>query len=505
MASIIPGRLAEYRKRLSDPGRRSTIPNAYLQRLDPSLYAKRQTNTANAKRTALNNERYDPLRQLSGSDIYSLAKNLSSLQYDPQITEATRQRDLAIANDNALLSRISGYNQMASSALATAHEQAQTGATQLAQQLAGTRSSTLGAVDQTITGAQQFAADDAELRGSQNTAGMGQRLTQDFLQQRAGIASNLAAQENAGNTQAQGFAGLLSMMQGAQAIQGQDNLARISIGNANREAGLSADITKLVGAKGSAQAEALTNLRSSEFEKAATVQGLNLKGAAQDLQAKKQAADQAYKQATFKANQSYRAATLELRKLVAQQAHGDRSAALRQRIREATARQKDAAGRLTLAQNREARLAEQAGKTAKSDTVNGIKLRTPLQQSDFSTKVQHVANGIVPALKSGKGIENPNYDPKKPKGAGNPQWLIPPRKGGYNRHQAADILKKQPNAPEELIITAALDAAYDHHLSPATVAALHNAGIAVKNLPYKTRSRRGAASYPVKGGRGAGA
>jgi hypothetical protein len=243
--TIIPGRLSEYRKRLSDPGRRSTIPNAYLQKLNPQLYAKRQANVADAKRTARNDVLYDPVRQLTGSQIYSLSKAQASSQYDPAINNAIQDRRLAIANDAALAERVAGYNQMASSALATAHEQAQSGASDLAAKLAGTNSSLMTQLGNDQGRDQQFAQDDAALRGAQNSPGMSERLAADFKQQRQGIAANAAAQETAGNVQAQGWAGLLGMMQGAQAMQGADNLTQIRNASAVREDKLGRDITGL--------------------------------------------------------------------------------------------------------------------------------------------------------------------------------------------------------------------------------------------------------------------
>lgn len=508
MTSLIPGRTAEYRKRLSDPNKRKTIPNDYLKALNPAMYATRQTNATNAKRTTQNNALYDPTRMLSGSEIYSLAKAQAGGAYDPLISDATTQRKLAIVNDAALAERTAGYNQMASSALAATHEAAQTGQQQLATQLAGTRTGTLGGMDQDQAKEQQASTADATLRGSDVNNGLSQRLASDFQQQRAGVAANLSAQENQGNTNASGWTSLIGMMQGAQTMRGADQASSIAVANTNREAGLQSDIDKLKTAKLTDPTNGLeanvNRLRQSEFEKGAAIQTLDLKGQAQQLDAQKAQADQAYKTATLKANNAYKSATIKLRELTLQQAHGDRSASLRERIREANANQRNAASRLTLAQNKEARLAEQQGKDAKTGTVNGVKLQTPLAQSKVATTISHAVNGILPSLKSGKGIENPNFDDSKDESSQNKKWLFAPKKGGYSRAEAANILSSDSNAPSPAAISAALDVAYLGYISPGTAAKLHREGIAVKNLPYRSRIANGASNYPTKGGSGAG-
>lgn len=465
MSPLIPGRLSEYRGRLSNPGRRSTIPNEYLKQLSPKLYQTRLTNRVNTQRTATNNKLYDPARLLSGSEIYSLAKAQASSAYDPAINSAITDRKTAIANDAVLAERIAGYNQMASSALATAHEQAQGGAKDLAEKLAVTRTGTLGAISQDQSNAQAFAASDAQLRGTDVTEGLSARLANDFQQQRAGIASNLVAQENAGNTSAQGWAGLIGMMQGAQQMQGVDTLAQTRNASAQREYSLAQGITDLQGKKGAAQTDQINALRQSEFEKGAAIQTLGIKQQGADTAAAKASFDAKYKAAKFKADQEYRSAEHDLHVLTQQQAHGDRTAGLNQRIKEARTRQREAARRLDIAQgnldNARQRTGIAAGKLPSAASTKGQWLPPVAQAhaiSDF-----HRLQGD-PALRK-------------------------MRKDGKSRQEAADAISSSDKwgKLDPALISAALDMAYVGHISPATAAKLHRAKVRVSGLGVPVR------------------
>lgn len=463
--SIIPGRLSEYRKRLSDPGRRSTIPNAYLQKLNPQLYAKRQANVADAKRTARNDVLYDPVRQLTGSQIYSLSKAQASSQYDPAINNAVADRKLAIANDAALAERVAGYNQMASSALATAHEQAQSGASDLASKLAGTTSSLISQLGNDQGKDQQFAQSDAELRGAGNSAGMSERLAADFAQQRQGIAANAAAQETAGNVQAQGWTGLLGMMQGAQAIQGADNLAQIGNASRVREDKLGRDITGLQGEKGAAIVENTNKLRSSEFDKAAAIQTLDIKGQTAATAASKAAFDVKFKTAKLKADQAYRQVEHDLHVLTQKQAHGDRSASLTQRIKEATARQTQAARRLDIAQgqldNARRKTGDAEAKLPTADEVKGQWL-PPVAQAHAISDFHRLQSD--PALRKMK-------------------------QDGKSRQEAGDAILTSDKwgKLDPSLISAALDMVYNGHISPGTAAKLHRSKVKVSGLGVPVR------------------
>lgn len=501
MAGLIPGRTAEYRKRLSDPNQRKTIPDAYLKALNPSLYGKRQQN----QRTALNNAQYDPTRLLSGSQIYSLAKQQASGAYDPLINDAVQQRKLAITNDAALAERVSGYNQMAAGALANAHEAAQTGAQQLAAQLAGTRTGTLGAIDKDQANSQQFASDDASLRGSDVTQGMSARLTQDFQQQRAGIAANLAAQENSGNVAGQGWAGLLGMMQGAQAMRGADTSAQIATGNATREAGLQQDINKLKTAKLTDPQTGLeaniNRLRQSEFEKTVTAKTLGIKQQQADTAASKPGPETTYDKETSKWAAKLGLTPNEFMKLgPTGRAAKINAYNLKQHPKKAGSTEKPytsgafaglypsdiAAMNMKQRQQKidQYNAVVHPGKTGnKSDpiVVGGVKQQTALEQSKASTTVQHTVKGVLPGIKSGQGIENPSYDKNK---SGSKQWIIPPKKGGYSRAEAAKLLQSDPNSPSPALISAALDMTYNipPHISAGTAAKLHAEGLSVAQL-----------------------
>lgn len=475
MTSIIPGRTAEYRKRLSNPGQRSTIPNEYLKILSPQLYAARQKNATDARRTATNDKLYDPTRALSGSEIYSLAKAQASSAYDPAIASATQDRKLAIVNDAALAERVAGYGAIQSKALADAHEAAQTGATQLAGQLAGTRTSTLGDLDTDQAKNQQFVKDEAQQRGGDVTAGMSSRLASDFAQQRQGVATQLAAQEDTGNQGAQGWAGLISMMQGAQGMRNVDNQAQIGNANAAREYSLGQGITDLVAKKGAAQTDNISTIRQSEFEKGAAIQTLGIKQQAANTSAQKAAFDAKFKVAKLKADQAYRQSEHDLHVLTQQQAHGDRSAGLKQRIREATTRNRENARRLDIAQGNLDNARERTGiaetQLATADTTKGQWLPPVAQAhaiSDF-----HRLQGD-PALKKLKS-------------------------DGKSRQEAADAISSSDKwgKLDPALISAALDIRYNGHISPTTAVKLHRAKIKVSGLGVPVRNPK-TISNPTK-------
>lgn len=463
--NLVPGRTSEYRKRLSNPGRRSTIPDEYLKLISPKQYQVRMTNKANTARTTKNNKLYDPARVLSGSEIYSLAKAQASSAYDPAIDAATANRDAAVRNDSALLSRVAGYNQMANSAVAAAQTSAQSGAATLATQLAATRSETLGAIGQDQVNSQALASGDAALRGSDVTQGLSQRLASDFQQQRAGIATNLAAQETAGNIGAQGWTGLIGMMAGAQAMRGADTMAQLSNAGANRQYSLTQGIADIQGKKGAAQTDQITQLRNSEFEKGAAIETLGLKQQQADTDAKKTAFDAKFKVAKFKADQEYRRAEHELKVLTQEQAHGDRSSTLNQRIKEARQRHREAARRLDIAQGNLDNARERTGiSREKLPTANETKSQwlPPVAQahaiSDF-----HRLQGD-PALRKMKA-------------------------DGKSRQEAADAIlgSDKWGKLDPALVTAALDMAYVGHLSPGTAAQLHRSKIKVSGLGVPVR------------------
>jgi hypothetical protein len=350
MSPLVPSQLAAYKGRLGNPGQRATIPDAYLQKLAPALYQRRLSNVQNKQRTTQENKAYDPMALLNGSQIAGLARLLSGGEFDPQITAAQDERKLTIANYAALGERLAGYHKMQAGALATAHEQAQTGADALATKLADTTKNTLGSLDAGAEKSQQFARDDAALRGGDVSGGMAERLTADFQKQRAGVASNLSAQEDAGNVAGQGWAGLVGMMQGAEAIRGEDAQSQVGIMGANATSKIDTTITGLRAQKGVQTVKNITDLRKSEFEKQVTAQTLTLKGQAADAAAKKTTWDQKYKDKVFDATQKYRQAAIDLRTLTQQQAHGDRTDALNQRIKDAQTKNDQAKQRLDIAQ-----------------------------------------------------------------------------------------------------------------------------------------------------------
>jgi len=273
--ALAPDRLAIYKGRLSNPGRRSTIPDPYLRALSPGLFAKRQQNR---KVTAANrNPAYNPTALLSGNALKNLIHTLAGLELNPQIAAGKQELGLAKANDQALLGRIGGYNQNLANTLAGVTSTARSGEAQLASELGANRQSTLGILQQNRTADQQLEGADTALRGAGLSGGMDQRLAGDYVRQQAGVATGLGAQTNQSLVQAGGWSGLATIMQGAAAMRGADVLSQAATGGANREAGISQKISGLQAQRGPLEAKYLQQTRQSEFEKAATAQTLGIK------------------------------------------------------------------------------------------------------------------------------------------------------------------------------------------------------------------------------------
>lgn len=458
--------ISSYRSRLTDPGKRSTIPDAYLKRLNPGLYQKRLTNR---RITQENATTYNPMAMLSGDSLRKTAALFASQQYDPQIQSAESDRKLAIKNDAVLAERIAGYYKDANSALATAHENAQGAQGKLAADLAASHSQLNQSMQTDQANAQKFAQDDQALRGTGMDAGLSQRLTADFQRQQQGVQANAQAQENAGNVAGAGWAGLASMMQGAGAIRGADAMSQVANMSANRETKLGQDVAALKGEKGAAQVKFTQDLRGSEFEKSVTASTLDIKQQTADTAAAKASFDAKYKTNKLKADQRYRADELALRRLTQQQAHGDRSAALNARIRDARARLKISAGNLDVAQKR-LDLARQ--KQAGTDTAGN-----PLPTAK-ETKGQW-----LPPVAAAHAISDFHRTLASPTLA---KW----KKDGLTRPEIADKITEVSDI-DPALVSAVLDMMFDHHISNGTAAKLHRAKIKVSGLGVPSAPRKG--------------
>lgn len=266
----------KYKKRLSDPGRRSTIPDRYLKQLSPHHYAVR---LHNRKVKQENATIYNPTAVLSGKALHDLVSKLAGLEIDPQISATNKELGLAKSNDAALLSRIEGYNRNTNNYMAGVVSQNAAAQGKLTSDLAANTASTLGALKSDNAGDQQLERADADLRGSGLGGGMDTRLAGDYARQVSGTQAQLGAQTNQSLVQAGGWTGLATIMAGASAMRGNDALAQAANYGTNREAGLANKISTLESSRGATEAKYLMQARTSEFEKAAAVQTLGIKSA----------------------------------------------------------------------------------------------------------------------------------------------------------------------------------------------------------------------------------
>lgn len=264
-----------YKNRLSDPGKRSTIPDNVLKQLSPHLYSVR---LHNRKVASDNNTLYNPTAVLSGKALHDLVSKLAGLELDPQISATKQELGLAKANDTALTDRIQGYNKGTQDYMAGVVDKNATAQGSLTTALANNTNSTLSALKADNAGDQQLEGADAQLRGTGLGGGMDSRLAGDYARQVAGTQANLGAQTNQSLVQAGGWTGLATIMAGASAMRGNDALNQAAVGGANREAGLTNKISALKASRGATEAKYLIQARKDEFEKAAAEQTLGIKG-----------------------------------------------------------------------------------------------------------------------------------------------------------------------------------------------------------------------------------
>jgi hypothetical protein len=448
--SLVPGRTAEYRKRLNDPGKRSTIPDAYLRALSPALFSRRQQNQRNTYNL---NTLYNPSVMLSGPSLKNAASSLAGLEINPQEAEIRRQQALTRANYDALGSRVSGYNKLLTDALGASATQAHQTQANVATGLADAHSAALGSVDQTFQNSQNLLNQDSALRGGgQINDATSQRLATEFQQQRQSVDAQMQANQNQGNAVGQGFANLADLMKGVGALRAADAQTQAANAGANAQAELTGKMTDLEAQRGGLIAKNTQDLRQSQFENSVTAQTLGIKQqdattaaarAAQDAQNKQ--LDRGIKRQQLRDQENWHSAQNQLREDLARLSHGDRSASLQEQIKHDRAMEQNARDRLN--------------KTTRKD-------KSPYT---FLPEVTHAREvNLFNQLKGSGALAD----------------MI--RKGKSRQEIAQTLLASRTYGGSPAIISAALDAAMTNHLSDATVRKLHDAGIRVGKLGVKT-------------------
>lgn len=452
--ALIPGRTSAYRKRLNDPGRRSTIPDAYLKALSPALFARRQANQKAAYNDAT---LYNPTALLSGKSLRTAASTLAGLEIDPQIAAAQQDSKLTGANYAALQQRIGGYNKLMTDELGKAASTAISSRDSLAQQLAQTRTDTGTDIGATFDKSKDFLAEDTRLRGSGLNDATAQRLTTEFQQQRFSADQQQQANQAAGNIAGQGWAGLATLMQGVGAMRGADTLGQAATAGVNAQSKIQQQISGLQGQRGALTAKNTQDLRQSQFENQVTATTLGIKQqdantaeakATQD--AKDKQADRSIKRQQVKDQEAWHGAQDQLRRDLASQAHGDKSDSLKERIRHDRSMEQAARARI----NATAKGKEKSKYTWLPDTAHA-------KQVGYFDQVKNFV-----AHNKGQGR------------AKNAQVLL--------NAKSIKELKAQYGDVSPAIISAALDAEYLGRLSSGTVKKLHDAGIRVDKLGIKT-------------------
>lgn len=488
--ALNPGKLQSYKPLLSNPGRRATIPDAYLRTLSPALYAKRVSNrktaathqAAPARQTA--NQTYDPTRLLSGSEILKLAKSLAGLQLNPQIAAGKQELGLAHANDETLVSRIAGYNKGLDTSLEAATSQAAGAEKQLAGDLAANKSSTMNTLNANRANDQQLVGADAALRGTGLEGGMGERLASDFARQQAGVAATLGAQTNASLVQAGGWTGLMGIMRGAAAMRGADNLRQAATSGVNREAGISQKITGLESQRAPLVASNVQDLRSKEFEKEVVAQQLGIKQQTADTAAANAAK---VPETTYSKEVSKWAAKLGLTPHEFMKLGPTKRA---QAIKQYNAAGKGKGGKTPEQINREGAAREAAS--------HGYSYHEWINLSPAQR--QSIAQGKTPGKTKSPylpPLQQAHATSDADRIASDPVTLDAKKKGiGYNQARQTIIGAKKYQHVDSAIINAALDKVYLGYLTPGTVKRLKAHRIQVGRLAKALGIPIGAPTVP---------
>lgn len=457
------------------------VPGKYAKLIKQGKYAKvpakfltpdqQKIRTARI-RAYQNRTLYNPLAQLSGNQLRSAVNQIVNAQINPQLSALDRQRTQAETQGSALSQRIGGYynqsQQLAQQGVAAAANSRD----QIAAMLASIGQQTQGAIGQAEQTAQGYTAQDQALRGIGLDAGTSQRLAADFARQKISAAQQISAQQSLGAAQGQGALNAAQMA--AQVLPSRAADAQLIL--ASQVAKTTSDILgkkqEIEATRPGLFADTLTKLRQSEFEKAATMETLNIQG--------QQAATSAYNAETA-------------RKKLSQKSGADKWNEYKVWFTKkygylpptGPPKSKSEADKLNRAKReflaKYGYLPPTGPPKGKETNINPWTGEPWLSQAKQVEAQGRVSSASADAKKFKKGFTYVDDKGNKIK--------VPP----MSRSQAAADLttsKKYKNVPE-IIITAALDRAYLGYLSNTTLRKLRKAGYQASKfgIPFKPSGR----------------
>lgn len=452
MANFIPASVAN---KLKNPGERSKISNADLKKYAPALYAKRVRNNENATL-------YNPNALLSGESLRTAVKGAVDAELNPQVAAKTREAtDLASQRDQ-VAQIVSGiYGQLAG-ITGTAVDKAVTGSSNLATGLAKSGSDFLGSIDAAGKASAAVSAQDQAIRGTGLDAGTSQRLAQEFIDQKTRAQAQQFGAQSLATAQSQGFIGntgtaaAVLPAQASAAVTGLADKFNTDIRGATKDA------ADLEATRGGLTAKVLADMRTSEFEKSATAQTLKLKG--------------------FEANTS-RAGVTGIDPTTGKPTAAAKAATARAQADKARSDE-------TKRHNKAMEAAKNDPTAASIETARHNRVMEDIAKGKLKTKKESgltpTGTPILPAVAHSKAMSQ--LEEARQHVRDQIKTL------GRDRHKIKLAQDKDGTSLwaglNPALLSAALDAEIDGHLSPVTIKKLWRAGIRVKSTGISTDRKK---------------
>jgi hypothetical protein len=238
------------------------------------------------------NPLYDPTTQLSGSALAGAARDLVSLEFDPQEAALKRELGNTTTQGTALAQRASDYSGQIAANDATIIPQQAAIKQMLDSSLGANATAAQQVIGKNLSDQKETAAADAALRGvsiPDATAGAARE---------AAAASNTVgmerqASQDAGALATQSYQQLASLSAGSRAQMGQEVQGQLLNRLANQQADVRSRQTDLGAQRGAATTKAALDLRQQSYENLITQKGLDIKTS--ELQAETEKNDAATK------------------------------------------------------------------------------------------------------------------------------------------------------------------------------------------------------------------
>lgn len=263
MAKLSP---AQIKKMLANPGTRSKLPDKYLP---PHLLAKRRANQ-------LNKTLYDPSALLKGPSLSRAATALTDLEFQPALNALADNEARTGAEGAEFSRRAAAYNQQADSQMAGASAAQSAAAQQLAQQLAGVGQQAATANAQAQQDFSQRAAQDAQLRGANNSVDS-TRVSGELSRLGQASQAGLASQQALALQMGQAGVNRAANLQQVNALRGQETQGTIGARTNQALQKIRQDRSDLGVKRGASHIKNISDLREKEFTKQATAQTLGIK------------------------------------------------------------------------------------------------------------------------------------------------------------------------------------------------------------------------------------